>query len=63
MECSTYGGEQKHIQRLVGKPEERRLLGRQRYRWEDNTETDLAEVEWDSVNSFCFREGPSGRLL
>ena len=29
---------------LVGKPEGRRLLGRQRRRWEDNIKTDLEEV-------------------
>ena len=29
---------------LVGKPEGRRLLGRQRHRWEDNIKMDLEEV-------------------
>ena len=31
---------------LVGKPEERRPLGRPRRRWEDNIKMDLREVEW-----------------
>ena len=29
---------------LVGKPEEKRLLGRPRRRWEDNIKMDLKEV-------------------
>jgi hypothetical protein len=29
---------------LVGKPEEKRPLGRPRRRWEDNTKMDLQEV-------------------
>jgi hypothetical protein len=29
---------------LVGKPEGKRLLGRPRYRWEDNIKMDLQEV-------------------
>ena len=29
---------------LVGKPEERRSLGRPRYRWQDNIKMDLLEV-------------------
>jgi len=31
---------------LVGKPEEKRLLGRPRHRWEDNIKMDLQEVGW-----------------
>jgi hypothetical protein len=31
---------------LVGKPEERRPLGKPRRRWEDNIKTDLREVRW-----------------
>jgi len=29
---------------LVGKPEEKSLLGRPRHRWEDNMKSDLQEV-------------------
>ena len=42
--CSTYGGEERRIHGLVGKPEGKRLLGRPRLRWEDNVKTDLQEV-------------------
>jgi hypothetical protein len=31
---------------LVGKPEEKRLLGRPRHRWVDNIKMDLQEVGW-----------------
>jgi hypothetical protein len=40
-------GERKGAYRvLVGKPEERRPLGRPRRRWEDNIKMDLGEVGW-----------------
>ena len=32
---------------LVGKPEEKRRLGRSRHRWEDNIKIDLREVGCD----------------
>ena len=35
---------------LVGKPEEKRPLGRPRCRWEDNIEMDLQEVGWGSMD-------------
>jgi len=39
-------GERRGIRRvLVGKPEERRPLGRPRRRWDDNIKMDLQEVE------------------
>jgi hypothetical protein len=34
---------------LVRKPEEKRPLGRPRYRWDDNINMDLREIEWDSM--------------
>jgi len=38
-------GEKRSVFRvLVGKPEEKRPLGRPRRRWEDNIKTDLQEV-------------------
>jgi hypothetical protein len=40
-----YGGEERHIQGLVGKPEGKRLLGRPRRRWKENIKMDLQEVE------------------
>jgi hypothetical protein len=39
-------GEDRGVYRvLVGKPEEKRPLGRPRLRWEDNIKIDLQEVE------------------
>jgi hypothetical protein len=35
---------------LVGKPEGKRPLGRQRRKWEDNIRMDLGEVGWDDVD-------------
>jgi hypothetical protein len=34
--CSTNGGEEERIWVIVGKPEEKRPLGRPRRRWMDN---------------------------
>jgi hypothetical protein len=34
----------------VGKPEEKRPLGRRRRRWLDNIKVDLREIEWDGVD-------------
>jgi hypothetical protein len=42
--CGTYGGEERCIRALVGKPEGRRPLERPRRRWENNIKTDLREV-------------------
>jgi len=44
MVCSTYGGEERCTQVLVGKPEGRSP----RHTWEDNIKIDLKEVvRWD----------------
>jgi hypothetical protein len=43
--CTTYGGHEKCILDLVGRPEGRRQLGRPRRKWEDNIKMDLQEVE------------------
>jgi hypothetical protein len=41
-------GERRNAYRiLVGKPDEKRLLGRPRRRWVDNIKMDLREVGWD----------------
>jgi hypothetical protein len=43
-------GEDRNVYRvLMEKPEEKRLLGRPRRRWEDGTRTDLREIDWGSV--------------
>jgi PAS domain-containing protein len=44
-------GEKRNSYRLlVEKPEGKRLLGRPRRRWVDNTRMDLGEVEWGDVD-------------
>jgi hypothetical protein len=35
---------------LVGKPEEKRPLGRPRRRWVDNIKMDLREIGWDGFD-------------
>jgi hypothetical protein len=35
---------------LVGKPEGKRPLGRQRRRWVENIKMDLTEIGWDDVD-------------
>jgi hypothetical protein len=35
---------------LIGKPEGKRPLGRQRRKWVDNIKMDLREIEWDGMN-------------
>jgi hypothetical protein len=47
--CSMYGGEERFIRVLVGKPEGERPLGRSRRRWEDNSKMDLQEVGYGSM--------------
>ena len=42
--CSTYGGEERSIEGLVGEPEGKRPLGRPMRRWEDNIKMNLKEV-------------------
>jgi hypothetical protein len=44
-------GEKRNAYRLlVGKPEEKRPLGRPRCRWVDKIRMDLGEVGWDDVD-------------
>jgi hypothetical protein len=35
---------------FVGKSEGKRLLGRPRHRWVDNSKMDLGEIGWDGVD-------------
>jgi hypothetical protein len=35
---------------LMGKPEEKRPLGRPKHRWVDNNKMDLRKVGWDGVD-------------
>ena len=49
---------------LVGKPEEKRPLGRPRPRWEDNIKLDLQEVGWGAWTGLIWRRlGSGGALL
>jgi hypothetical protein len=44
-------GEQRNTHRLlIGKPEEKRSLGRQRYKWVDNIKIHLREIAWGVMN-------------
>jgi hypothetical protein len=44
-------GENRNAYRiLVGKPEEKRRLGRPRRRWVDNIEMGLREIGWDRMD-------------
>jgi len=42
--CSTYRGEERHIQGFSGETWGKKTLGRPRFRWEDNIKIDLQEV-------------------
>jgi hypothetical protein len=42
---------------LVGRPEERRPLGRPRHRWEDNIKLDLQQVGLGGTTSGIGRHG------
>jgi hypothetical protein len=57
--------ERKVYKVLVGKPEEKRPLGRPRRRWEDGISAVLGEIGWgvcvDGLN--WFRIGTGGELL
>jgi hypothetical protein len=48
--CSTNGEKRNAYGILVGKPEGKRPLGRQRRRWVNNIKRDLREIGWDAVD-------------
>ena len=48
--CSTYVGEGRCIQVLVGKPEGKRPLGRLMRRWEENNKMDLQDVGHEDMD-------------
>jgi hypothetical protein len=49
---------------LMGMPEEKRPLERQRRRWVDNIKIDLREIGWDSMDWIDLAQiGTSGGLL
>jgi hypothetical protein len=56
-ECSTNGEKRNAHMLLVGKPERRKPLGRQRRRWVDNIRMDIVEVGWGDVDWACSTNG------
>ena len=50
--CSTYGERTDVYRVLVGKPEEKRPLGRRRRRWKDNIKMDVQEVGCGGMDWF-----------
>ena len=62
--CSTYGVRRGVYRVLVGKPEEKRPLGRSRHRWEDNIKMDLQEVRCGVVDwiELAHDREPSGSI-
>jgi hypothetical protein len=48
--CNTNGENMNAYRILLGKPEGKRLLGRRRRIWEDNTKMDLREIEWNAMD-------------
>jgi hypothetical protein len=62
--CSAYGEGRGLYRFLVGKPEEKRSMGRPRRRWENNIKMDLQEVRrgvWIGLG--WLRIGAGGRHL
>jgi hypothetical protein len=52
--CSTYGERSGVYRVLVGKPEEKRPLGKPRRRWKDDIKTYLQEMEWDASTGLIW---------
>jgi hypothetical protein len=48
--CSTYGERGGVYRVLVGKPEEKKPLGRPQRRWKGSIKMDFQEVEWVSMD-------------
>jgi hypothetical protein len=47
---SRMGAKRNAYSILVGKPEEKRPLGRPRRRWVDNIKMNLREIRWDGMD-------------
>jgi hypothetical protein len=50
--CSTNGENRNAYRLLVGKPQGKSPIGRQRRRWVDSIRMDLGEVAWGDVDWF-----------
>jgi hypothetical protein len=55
--CGTNGGKRNVYVLLVGKPEEKRPLGRPRRRWIDNIKMDLLEIGLSVVDWIGLAHG------
>jgi hypothetical protein len=61
---STNGEKRNAYRILVGKPKEKRPLGRPRRRWVDNIKTDLREIGWTGMDWIDLAEdGDQWRAL
>jgi hypothetical protein len=60
--CSKQGKKRKAYKILVGKPEEQRLLGRHRCRWEDNIKMDLKETGCGGMDWSDLAQNSGGLL-
>jgi hypothetical protein len=56
-ECSTHGAKINAYRILVGKPEEKRPLGRPRDKWENNIKIDLRQMGWSGMDCIDLAEG------
>jgi hypothetical protein len=62
--CRTYGERRGVSMLLVGKPEEKKPLGRSRHRWEDNIKMYLQVVGYEAWTALIWlRIGSGGGLL
>jgi hypothetical protein len=55
--CSTNGEKRNAFWRFVGKPEEKRPLGKPRRKWVDNIKMDLREIGWDGMDWIDLSQG------
>jgi hypothetical protein len=55
--CCTNGGKRNAYRILVGKPDGKRLLGRQIPRWVHNIKMDLREIDWDGIDWSDLAQG------
>jgi hypothetical protein len=61
--CSTNGENRNACRVLVGKPEGKRPLERQRRRWVDNIKINLRETGWDGVDWIDLAQDRDWKVL
>jgi hypothetical protein len=42
---------------LLGKPDQNKLLGRPRHKWEDNIKIELREIGWSGIHWILVQDG------